>query len=155
MDTPIFSAMCSSRNDATRWEDVLLPRRVQHAQARSFLKALRFLSNHCFGSDKPHDAHSCDMRLCPATCDLCRRLCVQPHLHGLTTGSSHICGSVLTPIKVLFKLRVRTNREIHPCSALCSAQGICQIDTAPLSIEATFTGKHETFQYTKVTSIAT
>ena len=42
------------------------------------------------------------------------------------------------------------NREEHTCSALCSDKGICQIDTAPQSIEATFTGKHETFQYTKV-----
>jgi hypothetical protein len=42
-------------------------------------------------------------------------------------------------------------RQEHSCSALCSAPGICQIDTTPQSIEATFTGRHETFQYTKVT----
>jgi len=42
------------------------------------------------------------------------------------------------------------NREAHPCSALCSDKGICHIETAPQSIEATFTGRHETFQYTKV-----
>lgn len=42
------------------------------------------------------------------------------------------------------------DREAHPCSALCSDKGICQINTAPQSIEATFTGRHETFQYTKV-----
>jgi hypothetical protein len=42
------------------------------------------------------------------------------------------------------------SREAHACSALCSDNGICQIDTAPQSIEATFTGRHETFQYTKV-----
>ena len=41
-------------------------------------------------------------------------------------------------------------REAHACSALCTDKGICQIDTAPQSIEATFTGRHETFQYTKV-----
>jgi hypothetical protein len=41
-------------------------------------------------------------------------------------------------------------RQEHSCSALCSAPGICQIDTTPQSIEATFTGRHETFQYTKV-----
>ena len=69
-------------------------------------KRFRSSTNLCFCSDKPHDAHSCDMRLCPVTCDLCRRLCVQPHLHGLTTGSSHLCGSVLVPIKVLFKLKI-------------------------------------------------
>lgn len=41
------------------------------------------------------------------------------------------------------------NREAHRCQALCGA-GICEIDTQPQSIEATFTGRHETFQYTKV-----
>ncbi|KAI9460720.1 hypothetical protein F5148DRAFT_255942 [Russula earlei] len=87
-------------------------------------------------SDQAHDVHSCDTRLCPMTCELCRRLCVQPHLHGLATGSFHLCG------------------EAHACSALCSAPGICQIDTTPLSIEATFTGRHETFQYTKYSQAA-
>ncbi|KAH9992107.1 hypothetical protein BJV77DRAFT_1003498 [Russula vinacea] len=86
-------------------------------------------------SDEDHDTHACDTRLCPVTCDLCKRLCVRPHLHGLADGDGrnmhHLCG------------------EAHSCSALCSAPGICQIDTAPLSIEATFTGRHETFQYTK------
>ena len=41
-------------------------------------------------------------------------------------------------------------RQEHLCTSGCSAQGICEIETAPQSIEATFTGKHETFQYTKV-----
>jgi hypothetical protein len=44
------------------------------------------------------------------------------------------------------------SRQEHSCSALCSSPGICQIDTTPQSIEATFTGRHETFQYTKVCS---
>ncbi|KAI0302897.1 hypothetical protein B0F90DRAFT_1935607 [Multifurca ochricompacta] len=87
-------------------------------------------------SDQDHETHSCDTRLCPATCDLCKRLCVQPHLHGLAPDMHHLCG------------------EAHACSALCSAPGICQIDTAPQSIEATFTGKHETFQYTKYSQVA-
>ena len=42
------------------------------------------------------------------------------------------------------------NRQEHPCPADCQSQGICRIETAPQSIEATFTGRHETFQYTKV-----
>ena len=42
------------------------------------------------------------------------------------------------------------SRQEHPCSALCATPGICQIDTAPQSIEATSPGRHETFQYTKV-----
>ena len=43
-------------------------------------------------------------------------------------------------------------REAHSCSALCSAPGTCQIETSPQSVEATFTGRHETYQYTKVIS---
>ncbi|KAI9460706.1 hypothetical protein F5148DRAFT_1276740 [Russula earlei] len=81
--------------------------------------------------DQDHETHSCDTRLCPSTCELCKRLCDEPHLHGLTPGAHHLCG------------------EAHTCSALCSAKGICQIETAPQSIQATFTGRHETFQYTK------
>jgi hypothetical protein len=38
----------------------------------------------------------------------------------------------------------------HSCEASCVENGICEIETAPHSIEATFTGTHETFQYTKV-----
>ncbi|KAI0250874.1 hypothetical protein BJV78DRAFT_526274 [Lactifluus subvellereus] len=87
-------------------------------------------------SDQEHKTHSCDTRLCPRMCELCKRLCDRPHLHGLTAGVHHLCG------------------EAHPCSALCSAPGICQIDTAPHSVEATFTGRHETFQYTKYTQVA-
>jgi hypothetical protein len=45
-------------------------------------------------SDQEHDLHSCDMRLCPETCELCKRLCAQSHLHGLTPGAHHLCGSV-------------------------------------------------------------
>ena len=41
---------------------------------------------------------------------------------------------------------MNTAREPHRCQALCTA-GICEIDTTPQSIEATFTGCHETFQY--------
>ena len=43
--------------------------------------------------------------------------------------------------------------EAHSCTAFCSAPGTCQIDTAPMSVEATFTGRHETFQYTKVSEM--
>ncbi|TFY78519.1 hypothetical protein EWM64_g5492, partial [Hericium alpestre] len=45
-------------------------------------------------------------------------------------------------------------QQEHSCPALCSAQGVCEIDTAPQSIEATFTGRHETFQYTKYNQIS-
>ncbi|KAH9023069.1 hypothetical protein EDB83DRAFT_1992577 [Lactarius deliciosus] len=87
-------------------------------------------------SNQEHESHSCEARLCPATCELCKRLCGQPHLHGLIPGTHHLCG------------------EAHSCPALCAAPGICKIDTSPQSIEATFTGKHETFQYTRYTQVA-
>ncbi|KAH8979281.1 hypothetical protein EDB92DRAFT_1980226 [Lactarius akahatsu] len=82
-------------------------------------------------SEQEHESHCCDIRLCPVTCKLCKRLCDQPHLHGLTPGAHHLCG------------------EAHSCSERCAVPGICQIDTSPQSIEATFTGRHETFQYTR------
>ena len=47
-------------------------------------------------------------------------------------------------------LFILLSSQEHSCDSLCSASGICQIDTTPQSIEATFTGRHETFQYTKV-----
>ncbi|KAJ6514906.1 hypothetical protein C8R47DRAFT_1172974 [Mycena vitilis] len=84
-------------------------------------------------SHEPHDQHVCGTTSCPITCELCSRLCSNSdHLHGLQPNARHLCG------------------QEHKCSALCSAQGICQIDTTPQSIEATFTGRHETFTYTKV-----
>ena len=46
------------------------------------------------------------------------------------------------------------HRQEHLCTAVCAAPGICEIETAPHSIEATFTGKNETFQYTKVRCLA-
>jgi hypothetical protein len=45
---------------------------------------------------------------------------------------------------------IDASSQEHPCPALCTAAGICDIETAPHSIEATFTGRHENFQYTKV-----
>ncbi|KAI6035781.1 hypothetical protein EDC04DRAFT_2571420 [Pisolithus marmoratus] len=88
-------------------------------------------------SDFDHTRHECEARLCSVTCQLCKRLCSdQDHLHGLEVWAVHLCG------------------QEHHCTAMCSAQGICEIETAPHSIEATFTGKHETFQYTKYSQVA-
>ncbi|KXN92377.1 hypothetical protein AN958_06995 [Leucoagaricus sp. SymC.cos] len=85
-----------------------------------------------YASDEPHGQHICDNRMCPMTCELCKRLCGNAdHLHALDSSAIHLCG------------------ETHRCQALCGAAGICEIDTTPQSIEATFTGRHETFQYTK------
>ncbi|KAJ3570940.1 hypothetical protein NP233_g4078 [Leucocoprinus birnbaumii] len=106
---------------------VILPNgRVKHA-----------CSGTCsYASDEPHDQHVCDVRMCPITCELCERLCGNAdHLHGLDDAAIHLCG------------------QNHDCRALCGA-GICEIDTTPQSIEATFTGRHETFRYTKYSQAA-
>ncbi|KAG1848072.1 hypothetical protein DFJ58DRAFT_746884 [Suillus subalutaceus] len=88
-------------------------------------------------SDVNHDQHLCDARLCSFPCQLCKRLCANTdHLHGLEDDAIHLCG------------------EEHSCSMHCAAEGICEIETAPQSIEATFTGRHETFQYTKYSQVA-
>ncbi|KIK79664.1 hypothetical protein PAXRUDRAFT_269508 [Paxillus rubicundulus Ve08.2h10] len=88
-------------------------------------------------SDVDHFRHECDARFCSVPCQLCKRLCSdQDHMHGLEPNAIHLCG------------------QEHLCTAVCSAPGICEIETAPQSIEATFTGKNETFQYTKYTQAA-
>ncbi|KAI6143615.1 hypothetical protein BKA82DRAFT_2416446 [Pisolithus tinctorius] len=88
-------------------------------------------------SDIAHARHRCEARLCSITCQLCKRLCSHhDHMHGLEEGAIHLCG------------------EEHLCSVDCSVPGICEIETAPYSIEATFTGRHETFQYTKYSQVA-
>ncbi|KAJ7231899.1 hypothetical protein B0H12DRAFT_204922 [Mycena haematopus] len=88
-------------------------------------------------SDEAHTQHVCDTSACPLSCELCQRLCSDTdHLHGLQAGAIHLCG------------------QTHNCSASCQAPGICEIQTAPQSIEATFTGQHETFQYTKYSQVA-
>lgn len=84
------------------------------------------------------------------TCDLCKRLCIRSHLHGLESDVFHSCGSVFLLLWPAYEPKYWFIREVHPCPKLCSAPGICQIDTAPLSIEDTSTGRHETVQYTKV-----
>lgn len=81
--------------------------------------------------NEEHTAHLCEDRLCPISCRLCKRLCSGAHLHGLSASENHLCG------------------QGHPCSALCSADRICQIDTTPLPIEATFTGRQEMVHHTK------
>ncbi|TFK74975.1 hypothetical protein BDN72DRAFT_832681 [Pluteus cervinus] len=87
-------------------------------------------------SDRKHTVHACEARMCPVPCSLCKRLCTNlDHLHGLQANAVHLCG------------------ESHPCQHECSSDGICEINTSPQSIEATFTGRHETFQYTKVGTV--
>ena len=72
-------------------------------------------------------------------------------MHGLSPGVNHLCGYVhfFVPSAMLFTW---ISSEEHSCTTPCSADGICKIDTTPQSIEATFSGRHETFQYTKVSA---
>ncbi|KAG8215117.1 hypothetical protein J3R82DRAFT_8568 [Butyriboletus roseoflavus] len=87
--------------------------------------------------DVEHESHQCDAQYCPIPCQLCKRLCASPdHLHALEADAIHLCGTT------------------HACSQRCTAAGVCQIDTAPESIEATFKGMHECFQYTKYSQVA-
>ncbi|KAJ6612229.1 hypothetical protein B0H10DRAFT_2165565 [Mycena sp. CBHHK59/15] len=79
--------------------------------------------------------HVCNTISCPLPCELCKRLCANTnHLHGLEVDARHLCG------------------QQHNCNSSCSADGICQIDIVPQSIEATFVGRHDTFPYTKLAS---
>ena len=38
----------------------------------------------------------------------------------------------------------------HKCQSDCESIGVCEIDTVPHSIEETFNGAHDQFQYTRV-----
>ena len=58
---------------------------------------------------------------------------------------------VRLPLLILKQYSAWLCRNKHPCSASCSA-GICEIQTKPHAIEATFVGTHSTFEYTRVSS---
>ncbi|KAI5998963.1 hypothetical protein F5J12DRAFT_784806 [Pisolithus orientalis] len=83
-----------------------------------------------------------DEHLCAALVHGCGEPC---DLSGikLIDGSTYACPGTC-----------RVPSEEHLCSVDCSVPGICEIETAPYSIEATFTGRHETFQYTKYSQVA-
>jgi len=80
-------------------------------------------------------------------------VCVQTKTTFMALGSGeiHLCGlrSVIHAYNYLVVLMCYCQARTFLCIA-CGESGICQIDTAPQSIEAIFTGRHETFQYTKV-----
>ena len=88
----ISLALCPRRR--TIIEDDLLPGKPQYCLVCLVSDFVRLPINCYLLSDQEHALHSCDLRLCPVTCDLCKRLCAQPHLHGLTPGANHLCGSV-------------------------------------------------------------
>jgi len=90
-------ALRPPRDYDARWEDLFLSGTLQYSQVGFIFVRSTALTNcpHVY-SDQVHDTHSCDTRLCPSTCELCKRLCDEPHLHGLTPGTHHLCGSVLS-----------------------------------------------------------
>ncbi|KAF7356372.1 VWFA domain-containing protein [Mycena venus] len=105
--------------------------------------------------------HMCSVRLhkCGEPCDLKKIKLVTKltlsmsvkHLRVLYPASS---ASVFVQILTIFMVSklapfIFAGKQTHNCSGSCQAAGICEIETAPQSIEATFTGRHETFQYTK------
>ncbi|CAE6468707.1 unnamed protein product, partial [Rhizoctonia solani] len=60
---------------------------------------------------------------------VCRRVM------GDGTCAAHLCG------------------QEHNCSHLCEADGICQIETRPSAIQDQFSGRHESFVYTRYTQV--
>ncbi|ELU39519.1 cytochrome P450 [Rhizoctonia solani AG-1 IA] len=87
--------------------------------------------------DEPHTRHLCNnSNSCPLECQLCRRLCHESdHFHALNPNAVHLCG------------------QSHSCTNLCAARGICRIETQPSAVEEQFSGRHETFQYTRYTQV--
>ncbi|PAV19468.1 hypothetical protein PNOK_0440200 [Pyrrhoderma noxium] len=86
--------------------------------------------------DENHDQHACDVASCPIACQLCGRLCESTeHLHGLDENTVHLCS------------------QEHKCRSECESIGVCEIDTVPHSIEETFNGAHDQFQYTRYTQV--
>ncbi|KAL1691225.1 hypothetical protein GGG16DRAFT_113392 [Schizophyllum commune] len=126
----------SFRHHNLRREGILMQRYVPYAKVIDLLVALSGDADGVL-SNEPHEEHICEARMCPLTCELCQRLCSNSdHLHALDADAHHLCG------------------QTHTCSKICDADGICEIDTAPFSIEANFAGRHESFQYTKYTQVA-
>ncbi|KZW03814.1 hypothetical protein EXIGLDRAFT_4132 [Exidia glandulosa HHB12029] len=82
--------------------------------------------------DEPHSTHTCKAKGCAHTCQLCKRLCSSPdHFHGQHETVTHLCG------------------QEHACNRICTSEGYCEVSTDPIAVESTFTGRHDTFQFTK------
>lgn len=91
----IWLGVRPQRDETTWWKNIFLPGEVHHSEVCLTIKNLLFiLTELILYSDQDHDIHSCDTRLCPVPCDLCKRLCIWPHLHGLSAGRNvhHLCG---------------------------------------------------------------
>lgn len=110
----LFSKLCEcfspapSKKWCCRVERPTLVRNVVVSPCRfSFLHSTVSTNYTHVYSDQEHDTHSCNTRICPSTCELCKRRCDGPHLHGLTPGIHHLCGLVRSLVQkfILFKHR--------------------------------------------------
>ncbi|KIJ09825.1 hypothetical protein PAXINDRAFT_102165 [Paxillus involutus ATCC 200175] len=87
--------------------------------------------------DHPDGGHEC-----AATTHACGEPCALTDIY-LADGKRYSCPE-----------KCHIAKQPHSCEAVCSARGICEIETAPDSIEDTFTGKYETFTYTKFSQVS-
>ena len=103
-------------------------------------------------SREDHERHCCALVLsCPLKCELCNSFCsAGDHFHALQDYAVHLCGWVQTKHLKISAPNFHASRQQHACPYSCQLMGICQVDTTPQSIESTFVGRHERFQYTKV-----
>jgi len=62
-------------------------------------------------SDQVHATHSCNTRICPSTCELCKRRCDGLHLHGLTPGIHHLCGYVRSLVQNFISFKHRNEQR--------------------------------------------
>lgn len=62
-----------------------------------------------------------------------------------------ICAGKLMVTVAMQSCYIQTDsRQEHMCKEKCQSIGVCEIDTVPHSIQETFNGVHDQFQYTKV-----
>ena len=106
-------ALRPPRDNDAGWEDLFLSGTLQYSQVglSSFIRSTTFTNWPHVYSDQVHDTHSCGTRLCPSTCELCKRVCDEPHLHGLTPGIHHLCGSVPSLVEKVIVTKYRDEQR--------------------------------------------
>ncbi|EIN14302.1 hypothetical protein PUNSTDRAFT_41556 [Punctularia strigosozonata HHB-11173 SS5] len=82
-----------------------------------------------------------DVRAEDGSLHTCRETCRIPRRHA-QFAANYAADFVLATTTYMVLMKMHN----------ISADGICHIETAPQSIEATFTGTHQTFQYTKASN---
>ena len=72
------------------WEALFLSRVMSRTNVRNLIPHRQALTEHIRNQD--HTVHACENRLCPISCQFCKRLCSGDHLHGLSADENHLCG---------------------------------------------------------------